>query len=236
MNKMYDRLLFLAGISIFKTIYFNFVYFDLFVALHFPVLVFRRTLLKGMKGAVAIDCPVKPGLVTIGGGGIGILDPKFERTVWNVRGTVLIKGKVSIGKGSRISVGEKAFLTLEDGFNISGRTSIVCEKEIVFGKNVLLSWDILIMDSDFHYIYDSEGKWINPPAAISIGDSVWIGCKAVVLKGVSIANHVVVAANSVVTKDLIDERCIYGGFGNNMMILKKNLTWEVLRRNNPDCL
>ena len=37
--------------------------------------------------------------------------------------------------------------------------------------------------------------------AVTIGDDVWIGTNAVILPGVNIGNHVVIAAGSVVTKD-----------------------------------
>lgn len=38
--------------------------------------------------------------------------------------------------------------------------------------------------------------------AVTIGDDVWIGTNAVILPGVNIGNHVVIAAGSVVTKDI----------------------------------
>ena len=39
-------------------------------------------------------------------------------------------------------------------------------------------------------------------APILIGNNVWIGAKATVIKGVTIGDNVVVAANSVVTHDI----------------------------------
>lgn len=45
---------------------------------------------------------------------------------------------------------------------------------------------------------------------VTIGDDVWIGANAVILPGVTIGRHVVVAAGAVVTKDVPDN-CIVGG-------------------------
>jgi acetyltransferase-like isoleucine patch superfamily enzyme len=46
--------------------------------------------------------------------------------------------------------------------------------------------------------------------AVTIGDDVWIGANAVILPGVTIGRHAVVAAGAVVTKDVPDN-CVVGG-------------------------
>ena len=45
---------------------------------------------------------------------------------------------------------------------------------------------------------------------VVIGDDVWIGANAVILPGVTIGRHVVIAAGAVVTKDVPDN-CVVGG-------------------------
>ena len=54
---------------------------------------------------------------------------------------------------------------------------------------------------------DEQGISTNP---VVIGDDVWIGANAVILPGVTIGRHVVVAAGAVVTKDVPDN-CVVGG-------------------------
>ena len=54
---------------------------------------------------------------------------------------------------------------------------------------------------------DEQGISTKP---VTIGDDVWIGANAVILPGVTIGKHVVVAAGAVVTKDVPDN-CIVGG-------------------------
>lgn len=54
---------------------------------------------------------------------------------------------------------------------------------------------------------DEQGISTKP---VVIGDDVWIGSNAVILPGVTIGRHVVVAAGAVVTKDVPDN-CVVGG-------------------------
>ena len=54
---------------------------------------------------------------------------------------------------------------------------------------------------------DEQGVSTKP---VVIGDDVWIGANAVILPGVTIGRHVVVAAGAVVTKDVPDN-CVVGG-------------------------
>lgn len=54
---------------------------------------------------------------------------------------------------------------------------------------------------------DEQGISTKP---VVIGDDVWIGANAVILPGVTIGSHCVVAAGAVVTKDIPDN-CVVGG-------------------------
>lgn len=62
----------------------------------------------------------------------------------------------------------------------------------------MISWDVIIMDTDQHSIHG------NLPVAkpVQIGDRVWIGCRVIILKGVTIGDDAVTAAGATVTKDV----------------------------------
>ena len=54
---------------------------------------------------------------------------------------------------------------------------------------------------------DEQGITTRP---VTIGDDVWIGTNAVILPGVTIGSHVVIAAGAVVTKDIPDHSLAMG--------------------------
>lgn len=122
------------------------------------------------------------------------------------KGGLLITGHCQLYSGVRLEIGEKALLKIGNGTYLNRNTLVVCENEIVIGKNCKIAWDVIIMDSDLHPI--NSHPIINKP--VRIGDGVWIGCRSIILKGVTIGPGAVVAAGSVVTKD-IPAHTIWGG-------------------------
>ena len=88
----------------------------------------------------------------------------------------------------------------------------------------MLSWDILVMDTDWHTITDYNNNVINAPKSIVIGNNVWIGCRSIIMKGVNIAAGTVVAAGSIITKDVLEQNCIIGK--NPIQVIKRNVLWE----------
>ena len=133
-------------------------------------------------GKIIIHGHVRPRLIQIGFEGVGIFDAKYSRSIWQVSGNVIFRGSADIGHGSKISIGKDCTLTLGDNFCITAESSIVCQKEIKFGDDVLISWENLFLDTDFHDVLQ-DGQVINQPEPIIIGNHVWIGCRCTVLKG-----------------------------------------------------
>lgn len=132
-----------------------------------------------------------------------------------------------LSRGSRISIGNNVVLELGNNFAITGRSSIISQKEITFGNDCLLSWDILIMDTDFHHIMNEYDEIVNRPRPIHIGNHVWIGCRNTILKGVNIVDNVIVSANSTLTKNVVESNCAVSSSGKDAIILKRNLNWKV---------
>jgi acetyltransferase-like isoleucine patch superfamily enzyme len=102
---------------------------------------------------------------------------------------------VSILRGVNLSVGESANLKIGVGTYIAWRSNIYSNNSITIGKNCAISFDVIIMDDDGH-------GFGSPPysAPIVIEDNVWVGCRVMILKGVTIGKGSVVAAGAVVTK------------------------------------
>lgn len=201
----------------------NLKYFRFADAIKLPVLVSNRVWLAQVAGKVEIVGPIRFGLIRIGFGDVGIFDKHKSRSVWNVTGMVVFRGPARLGHGSKISASGN--LVFGENFNITAESQIACHKKITFGDNCLLSWDVLIMDTDFHKIRDNAGKITNEDKEIIIGNNVWIGCRATILKGTVIGDNVVIAANSCVHSAVEGNNRIIGG--NPVRVLKKDITWEL---------
>jgi acetyltransferase-like isoleucine patch superfamily enzyme len=208
--------------SIPKTLRFNFHYFPLGTALKLPVFVSHRTFLRELHGKVVLPEKVEMAMVKIGFGDVGHYDRKRSRSIWQVSGTVNFRGKASIGHGSKLSI--RGDLTLGADFNMTAESTIVCAKEIRFGDDCLLSWDILVMDTDEHPLYDKAQQRINPDKPIVVGNHVWIGCKCVLLKGATIPDDTVVAAGTLLTSAVSGNQQVIGG--NPPSVLKRDVRWE----------
>ena len=208
--------------SIPKTLRFNLHYFPLKTALKLPVFVSHRTFLRELHGKVILPSDIHTAMVKIGFGDVGHYDRKRSRTIWQVSGAVTFGGKASIGHGSKISV--RGNLMLGDGFNMTAESTIVCAKEISFGNDCLVSWDILVMDTDEHPLYDKVGNRTNPDKPIVVGNHVWLGCKCVLLKGTLIPDNTVVAAGTLLKSAFTGENQVIGG--TPPCILKSDIHWE----------
>lgn len=118
-------------------------------------------------------------------------------------------GRITIGKRTKLYPGvvfdfEAALpgtqpeVTIGEHAHIGDRTEIHCGSKVVIGNRVSLSWDVLVMESDYHAAYHGAGE----PRPIIIDDDAWIGARATILKGVHIGKSAIVGACAVVTKDV----------------------------------
>ena len=207
--------------SIPKTLRFNFHYFPFKTALKLPVVVSHRTYLRELHGKVELPEKVQTAMVKIGFGDVGHYDRKRSRGIWQVSGKVSFGGKASIGHGSKLSV--RGDLKLGADFNMTAESTIVCAKEITFGNDCLLSWDVLVMDTDEHPLFNKDDERINPDKPIVVGSHVWIGCKCILLKGAEVPNDTVLAAGTLLKSAFAGDNQVIGG--NPPSILKREVHW-----------
>jgi len=84
---------------------------------------------------------------------------------------------------------------------------------VIIGNDVTLSAGVKIISTGIDYVSWANGKkQHNKNNGIVIGDHVWIGANAQILEGVRITGkYVVIAAGSVVNKDIVDDYSVFGG-------------------------
>lgn len=111
------------------------------------------------------------------------------------------------------SIGENVIINYN--FTAFVSDSISIGKNSIFASNVMITTENHGMDPE------SEIPYAQQPlisSAISIGENVWLGQNVIILPGVHIGDNVIVAAGSIVTKN-IDSNCICAG--NPARIIKK---------------
>lgn len=134
---------------------------------------------------------MKPQYVNISGPNIHIGDcftaiaEPMHRVEIGVWGRTIGAGTIRIGRGVLMSPGSR----------------ISASDEIVIGDGVMLANGAYITDSDWHTLYDriQRDDRVTP---VHIGNNVWLGDHATVLKGVTVGENSVIAAGAVVTKDV----------------------------------
>lgn len=101
------------------------------------------------------------------------------------------------------TVGHEARIVLGDDVGVSGCT-ISAVQSITIGDRTLVGSGAVIVDNDAHPI-DPEARKRpggGASAPVEIGKDVFIGARAIILKGVHIGDGAVVGAGAVVTKDV----------------------------------
>lgn len=129
-----------------------------------------------------------------------------------------INGNFNVYAGSDIRIFDNATLTIGSGYVTSG-VQIVCKKKITIGNNVAIARDVIIRDTDAHQILDD--KHIETKE-IKIGNNVWIGNRAIIMKGVTIGDGAIIAAGAVVTKDVKENSIVAGVPAKE---IRKNVRW-----------
>ena len=129
-----------------------------------------------------------------------------------------INGTVKILSGFKIDIRDNAMLTIDHDTLINMDCSIYCFKRIVIGADCLFGPGVKIRDFDGHII---DGN--STAKDVVIGNHVWLGENSIILKGVTIGDGSIVAAGSVVTKD-VPERAIVAG--NPAKVIRNQITWQ----------
>ena len=100
--------------------------------------------------------------------------------------------EIAVRPGGRITIGDGAFINY--GVSISAHAAVT------IGAGCQIGQYVIIQDNDYHDLID---KRVLPPSRpVVIEDRVWIGARAIVLRGVRIGHDAVVGAGSVVTRDV----------------------------------
>ncbi len=98
--------------------------------------------------------------------------------------------KMNIGHGCRISLSAKLDKTNPKG--------------IIIGEYTILTFDVAILTHDF-----VNRKYMD----VNIGSHCFIGCRAIIMPGVTIGNHCIIGAGTLVRENVPDHSVVVGNPG-----------------------
>lgn len=193
-------------LSLPKSFYVSYKLLSFKDAFKLPVLVRYNTKLLNLSGRLLTRNGISRKMIIFGFGDVPTIDTKYERSIINIEGDLVISGNCHFGQGSRLDIRKNGFLSIGADFLNTANISIVCANRIEIGKNFLSSWQTFIMDTDFHPC-SPRGESV----PIVIGDNVWMGMKSTILKGSQVPTNCVIAACSLVNKQFTKENTILAG-------------------------
>lgn len=139
--------------------------------------------------------------------------------------------QIAIGKRGSIRIGQlctfengtlvrssNGNITIGDKVYINRNCNIVSHENINIGKYTTIGPNVCIYDHDHDFrSIERNRRFITGP--ISIGENVWIGANAIILKGVNIGDNAVIAAGAVVSKNVENDTILISKQMNHMIKL-----------------
>ena len=111
-----------------------------------------------------------------------------DRVNWSCHGAPVA---VEVGPGALLEIGARAFL--------NAGVEIVCHLSVRIGEHCRIGPRCVLADTNHHPVHEGEGVRVAP---VTLGRNVWLGRGVTVLPGVTIGDHAVIAAGSVVFGDV----------------------------------
>ena len=120
----------------------------------------------------------------------------------NTKLVVTRRGKLIIG--DMLEARRMDYISVQDGAMHIGNhvfmnqnVSVTCMEKIDIGDRCIIANNVVIVDHDHDFV---NGGFVSAP--VKLQNDVWLGANATVLKGVTIGEGAIVAAGSVVNKDV----------------------------------
>lgn len=134
---------------------------------------------------------------------------------------------VVIGRHFEVS-GDRNIFMGHDVYLGPGATLLTTQAKIKIGNYVMSGPNLTVVTGDHRtdvldrpmMMLTDEDKLPENDQDVVIGNDVWIGCGVTILKGVHVADHCVIAAGAVVTKDVRPEYSVWGGLPARMLAMR----------------
>lgn len=151
---------------------------------------------------------------------------RSEISIQGYNNKILIEEGVKLRKARILVRGDGCTITIGKRTSFGGIRIVNVGRgcAITIGEDCMFSDEIELWASDTHPIYDAERKIINQERAVHIGNRVWVGCRVIVLKGVSIGDGSVVGMGTVVSRNIPDQSI---SVGHPNTVVRNSISWSV---------
>ncbi len=198
LSKLYKKVFISAfNLSIIKTYLFNVIYFKVLMP---KLFLGKGTSIVNQGGELEV---VKSAFIDCKNAG----QFSYSSHIVLERGSKLTLGdNVNFFSGAQIKCFTNSNIAIGNDTYFSGPLVMHAENNIRIGARCSISWGVTIIDSNFH----SVGNKKQELSEVVIEDNVWIGCNVTILKGVYIPEGSIIAANSLVNRNLV-KKGLYAG-------------------------
>lgn len=127
----------------------------------------------------------------------------FAKYIFNSIGS-----NITIEKGANFGTGEGIVIGNNSGLGVNANV----RGPLIIGDNVMMGPDVVILTTN--HLYQDSGLPFTIQGSVTkkvvIGSNVWIGCRVIILPGIIIGDNCIIAAGSVVTKN-VESNTLVGG-------------------------
>ena len=146
---------------------------------------------------------------------------KYKQFVYEMLGVKKAEKGCKYFIGNPKLIGDYSNLYMHDNSEIERNCFILAKDKIEIGTNTTLAYGVTVLTGADPNGPKNKLSVLYPPlkAPVAIGNDCWIGANAIILPGVTIGDCCVVAAGSVVTKDIPSGVLVAG----SPAVIKKHL-------------
>lgn len=221
-------------LSIWRTFYVNFRLLPFKKAIKLPIFIYGKVRLFILSGNIEFSVKIYRGLIKIGKNteSFALFDHSGFLQI-NPNCTITFNGPAEIGVNSKIRLVSSNLNIGKNAFIASGVRIIGNGADINIGENCRIAFETVIMNSSFHYMYNTDkhgyGRCAKP---ISIGSKNWIGNRSTISGGTVTKDSTIVASGSLLNRDYTKFDGIYPLLGGTPA---KILATGVKRVFSPKC-
>ncbi len=224
--------LYLRYWNVFKTIYLNLRMLPFRQAVRLPIFIFGRVSFVSLRGRIIIDAErIHTAMIQLGDPADMYFNPQHAGVIYN-DGQIIFRGRFDAGCGYNLRTYAGGAIIFGENTHLGSKNNFISKIKIEFGDYSRTAFEVVIMDTSFHYTMDMVGHVVTAAdSPVKIGKYNWIANRSTVQKGTITPDNLIAASGSLLNRDYtgtVPEYSLIGG--TPAKLIKENVTrvwnWE----------